>query len=106
MFKYDFFWLHFFYRAEKLPEKVLRGKYMKKSYGKLLEIAILLAGTMSFWGFLYPEFSMAEDVCIKSKVLEYILNQSPSEETELDEKIQEIIEVAFHDKQKCTDWGV
>lgn len=79
---------------------------MKKSYGKLLEIAILLAGTMSFWGFLYPEFSMAEDVCIKSKVLEYILNQSPAEETELDEKIQEIIEVAFHDKQKCTDWGV
>lgn len=80
---------------------------MKKSHRKIFEMAVLLTGTVNFWGFLYPEFSMAEDVRIKSKVLEYILNQTNTE-TEIvgDGKIQKIIEVAFNDKQKCTDWGI
>lgn len=81
---------------------------MKKNRGRLLEAAILLAGTVSFWGFLYPEFSMAEDVCIKSRIWEYIVEQTSSVgKTDGKNDITwKIVEVAFNDKQKCTDWGI
>lgn len=81
---------------------------MKKNVGRRLEAALLLAGTVSFWGFVYPELSMAEDVCIKSRIVEYILEQTSSAVKAEDgaHRAYKIIEVASYDKQKCTDRGI
>ena len=34
---------------------------------KVIEAAILLAGMVSFWGFLYPELSLTEDAQVNMK---------------------------------------
>lgn len=47
----------------------------------LLKASLLLAGMVSFWGFLYPELSLSEDVEIRSFIKE-----------------------VFDDKQKCAHW--
>ena len=59
---------------------------------KRLETAVLLMGTLGFWGFVYPEFCLTEEnyrteevceakeempeeagkICIKSRALEYV----------------------------------
>lgn len=51
---------------------------------KLWETAVILAGTLGFWGFIYPELTMPaascelvaesqeEPVCIKFRVVEYL----------------------------------
>lgn len=55
------------------------GKIKKRT---LLEAVLLLAGMVSFWGFLYPELSLSEDVEIRSFIKE-----------------------VFDDKQKCAHWS-
>ncbi len=39
---------------------------------KVIEAAILLAGMVSFWGFLYPELSLTEDAQVKSYIAMHI----------------------------------
>lgn len=39
---------------------------------KVIEAAILLAGMVSFWGFLYPELSLTEDTQVKSYIAMHI----------------------------------
>lgn len=39
---------------------------------KVIETAILLAGMVSFWGFLYPELSLTEDTQVKSYIAMHI----------------------------------
>lgn len=68
-------------------------KTEQKKFGKrkILEAAILLAGVVSFWGFLYPELSLTEDEDIQ--IQSFIVTQ-----------IKELKE-AFDDQQKCTHWS-
>lgn len=67
-----------------INEKEEVGQEEKRQVGKrtLLQAALLLAGMVSFWGFLYPELSLSEDVEIRSFMKE-----------------------VFHDKQKCAHWS-
>lgn len=73
--------------AERKPEMMEeKRKAEQKAKGQvkrrtLLEAALLLAGMVSFWGFLYPELSLSEDVEIRSFIKE-----------------------VFDDKQKCAHW--
>ncbi len=39
---------------------------------RVMEAAILLAGMVSFWGFLYPELSLTEDAQIRSFIAMHI----------------------------------
>lgn len=39
---------------------------------RVIEAAILLAGMVSFWGFLYPELSLTEDTQVKSYIAMHI----------------------------------
>ena len=51
---------------------------------KLYETAVILFGTLGWWGFVYPELCLTEDVyeeksewesgeiCIKSRIAEYV----------------------------------
>lgn len=53
---------------QKENRSVLRGCIRKK----VIEAAILLAGLVSFWGFLYPELSLTEDTQVKSYIAMHI----------------------------------
>lgn len=63
---------------------------------KIYETAVILIGTLGWWGFVYPELCITEDVCeqeaeaedegfkagklcIKSRVLEYVYQVSDKE---------------------------
>lgn len=86
-------------------------KVKKKRAVKIAEVAILLMGTLGFWGFVYPELSLMEtvtiqeaqeeeqksfwerlgeegvvsgDIRIKSRLLEYIYEGKGKEETQRD----------------------
>lgn len=67
-----------------MNEKERVGQHTKRRVRKrsFWEAALLLAGMVSFWGFLYPELSLSEDVEIRSFIKE-----------------------VFDDKQKCTHWS-
>ena len=84
-------------------------KVKKKRAAKIAEAAILLMGTLGFWGFVYPELSMTEtieetqkeesfwerlgkegvvsgDVRIKSRLFEYVYEGKGKEGTQRDRK--------------------
>lgn len=83
---------------------------------KILETAIILIGTLGWWGFVYPELCLTEEnkeavaeecgdeeyeakepqkVCIKSRLFEYVYEIRESQEKEIG-----------HDKQERTCGGV
>ena len=80
---------------------------------KVLETAMILMGTLGFWGFVYPEFCLMQEtyqekcceeetpqedeVCIKSRFLEYVYLVREKTDREKDDN---------NDRQKCTHWGV
>lgn len=71
-------------KPERMNEKKRAGQHAKRQVKKrsFLEAALLLAGMVSFWGFLYPELSLSEDVEIRSFIKE-----------------------VFDDRQKCAHWS-
>ena len=78
-------------REQGQPGTETEQKQKKFEKRKILEAAILLAGVVSFWGFLYPELSLTEDEDIQ--IQSFIVTQ-----------IKELKE-AFDDQQKCTHWS-
>lgn len=60
---------------------------------KWIEVAVIVIGTLGWWGFVYPELTITEDtyiqesadqeekegLCIKSRLLEYILGKDEVE---------------------------
>ncbi len=80
---------------------------------RVLETAVILMGTLGFWGFVYPEFCLTqetcqientqedsteeEDVCIKSRFLEYVYLVKEKTDKKKDDS---------NDRQKCAHWGV
>lgn len=81
---------------------------------RVLETAMILMGTLGFWGFVYPEFCLTqetcqveecedeisegeEEICIKSRFLEYVYLVKEKTDREKDDN---------NDRQKCAHWGV
>ena len=49
----------------KIEQKESRSIRKGCAGRRIIEAAILLAGMVSFWGFLYPELSLTEDAQVK-----------------------------------------
>ncbi len=80
---------------------------------RVLETAMILMGTLGFWGFVYPEFCLTQEtyreecceeevmeedeICIKSRFLEYVYLVKEKTDREKDDN---------NDRQKYTHWGV
>lgn len=54
---------------EQKENRCVPGRHIRR---KVIEAAILLAGMVSFWGFLYPELSLTEDAQVKSYIAMHI----------------------------------
>lgn len=54
---------------EQKENRCVPGRCIRR---KVIEAAILLAGMVSFWGFLYPELSLTEDAQVKSFIAMHI----------------------------------
>ena len=52
----------------KIEQKESRSIRKGCDWRRIIEAAILLAGMVSFWGFLYPELSLTEDAQVKSYI--------------------------------------
>ena len=56
----------------KIEQKESRNIRKGCAGRRIIEAAILLAGMVSFWGFLYPELSLTEDAQVKSYIAMHI----------------------------------
>ena len=56
----------------KIEQKESRSIRKGCDWRRIIEAAILLAGMVSFWGFLYPELSLTEDAQVKSYIAMHI----------------------------------
>ena len=56
----------------KIEQKESRNIRKGCAGRRVIEAAILLAGMVSFWGFLYPELSLTEDAQVKSYIAMHI----------------------------------
>ena len=56
----------------KIEQKERRNIRKGCAGRRVIEAAILLAGMVSFWGFLYPELSLTEDAQVKSYIAMHI----------------------------------
>jgi len=56
----------------EIEQKEERNASRRHIRRKILEAAVLLAGMVSFWGFLYPELSLTEDTQVKSYIAMHI----------------------------------
>lgn len=56
----------------KIEQKESRNVRKGCDWRRIIEAAILLAGMVSFWGFLYPELSLTEDAQVKSYIAMHI----------------------------------
>ena len=82
---------------------------MRVRMKKLYETAIILFGTLGWWGFVYPELSQLEEVCVEQEQ-EALPEEIPSELVEIlgnagvplgDVRIKSrIIEYIYHGENK------